>query len=371
MSNTNALKFNVGLSIGQMARQRALNHIQATGKSLPASIVKMKGSIATVKFETDNTFTLPQVTIPMYGPEYTRHPMQAGDKGVVIAMDALLGGMSGLGQNSPAKFMRPGNLGPLIFMPIGNSNWQSVPADKHVSYGPSGTEARPTDSSSVVQTDSTKGAGIAQGAPSNVDPTNIDLTQFDNYLVHTAAEGVKVFANKKNLKMYGKLGALLQSLGTITLQAPLTSVTGLLGAAGFGGAGGAPAQIPQGVQLTGTGQWQGSTGLTNTTLALSYQYVQPLTGDTITIMKEQPVTIIDPSGGISTLTINFPSMNTTNDDGCMIWLSFTQSVTTVTFSSLGTATFANHATVTAVPENSMYRFGFIYLGGAINKWFRI
>lgn len=122
----NAQKVPFQVSMNRFAEKKAADAIQVLGKSLPASVVSVDGAIVTVKFELTNIpFTLPNVTIPLFGPSYIRYPIQKGDAGVVIAVDARIGGISGLGSGT-ADLTAPANLSALFFMPIGNANWDSV-----------------------------------------------------------------------------------------------------------------------------------------------------------------------------------------------------------------------------------------------------
>ena len=122
----NAQKIPFQSSLNRFAAIKAASAIQQLGKSLPASVVSVKGSIVTVKFELTNIpFTLPNVTIPLFGPSYIRYPIQKGDAGVVIAVDARIGGVSGLGTGT-ADLSQPANLSSLFFMPVGNANWDTA-----------------------------------------------------------------------------------------------------------------------------------------------------------------------------------------------------------------------------------------------------
>ena len=133
----NAQKTPIGLSLNRVASAKAKDAIQVLGKSLPASVVSVKGSIVQVKFEVASGFTLPNVTIPLIGSEYIRPPIQPGCKGLVIAADAYLGGMSGIGGGT-ADLTPRANLTALIFTPIGNSGWTVVDGNAAVIYGPNG-----------------------------------------------------------------------------------------------------------------------------------------------------------------------------------------------------------------------------------------
>lgn len=137
----------VSKALPEFARRKAADAIQQTGRSLPATVVKAKGSIVTVKFEVNSVFTLPNVTIPLFGPEYIRYPIQPGDKGFVVAADAYLGGMSGLGGGT-ADLSQLANLAALVFFPIGNTSFFAVDPQAAVVYGPNGVVLRDTTNAS-------------------------------------------------------------------------------------------------------------------------------------------------------------------------------------------------------------------------------
>lgn len=130
-------------SLNTFARGRARDALQNTGRSLPCSVVSVKGAIVQVRFEVQSVFTLPNVTIPLFGPEYIRYPIQPGDKGIVISADAYIGGVSGLG-GGVADLTPRGNLAALVFVPIGNTAWSAVDGQAVVVYGPNGVVLRDT-----------------------------------------------------------------------------------------------------------------------------------------------------------------------------------------------------------------------------------
>ena len=139
----NAQKTWFGRDLNRFAEQKALDALQLTGKALPASVVSVAGSIVTVQFEISAApFTLPQVTVPILGPEYIRFPTQVGDKGFVVPADARLGAMSGLGKGT-ASLALPANLSALVFAPFGNKGWSATDdAQAVVIYGPHGAILR-------------------------------------------------------------------------------------------------------------------------------------------------------------------------------------------------------------------------------------
>lgn len=145
----NALKTPFGKSINTFAEKKVLDAIQLLGKALPASVVAVAGSIVTVKFELDSPFTLPVVTCPLFGPEYIRYPIQAGDRGVVLPAAVRLGGVSGLG-GGVADLTTPANLSALVFLPCGNKNWSGVDPNAVTVYGPNGVVLKNTAATSTI-----------------------------------------------------------------------------------------------------------------------------------------------------------------------------------------------------------------------------
>jgi len=150
MAADNSQKVHLGLSLNNFAQGKALEAIQQLGKALPCSVVAVSGSIVTVSFEVQSNFTLPQVTCPMFGPEYIRYPTQIGDLGVVFPADAYLGGISGLGGGT-AGLTLPSNLSALVFFPIASKNWSATDdANAVVIYGPNGVVLRDTGKTSKI-----------------------------------------------------------------------------------------------------------------------------------------------------------------------------------------------------------------------------
>jgi hypothetical protein len=139
---SNAQKQPLGQSLNKFARQKAQDQIQQTGRSLPCSVVKIMGSIVTVNFEIhDQVMTIPNVTIPIIGSEYIRLPIQVGCKGLTVAADAYLGGMSGLG-GGVASLTSPFNLTALAFVPLGNTAFSAADANTLTLYGNPGVLMR-------------------------------------------------------------------------------------------------------------------------------------------------------------------------------------------------------------------------------------
>lgn len=153
---SNAQKTPVVKTLNEFAAKKAIDAIAILGKALPASVVSVSGSIVTVKFELDVTFTLPQVTVPIATSVYRREPTQVGDLGVVRPADVRLGGISGLGGGT-ANLTTPSNLGALVWEPVANANWPATDdPNAYVIYGPNGAIIRDSGKNCQILLDQTK-----------------------------------------------------------------------------------------------------------------------------------------------------------------------------------------------------------------------
>ncbi|HBT6083983.1 hypothetical protein [Klebsiella sp. C283] len=142
-------KLNFASSMNRFTERKIENALQKSGKVLPASVVKQTGNMITVSFELrDIPYVLPQVTIPLFGPQYIRYPMQPGDKGIVIPADTYIGGVSGQG-GGIADMTPPANLSALVFLPISNTEWQDVDGQVVTVYGPEGVTLRDSGSNTT------------------------------------------------------------------------------------------------------------------------------------------------------------------------------------------------------------------------------
>lgn len=142
-------KLNFGRSMNSFAEKKVADALQSAGKVLPCSVIKQSGKMITVSFELHNTpYIFPQVTVPLFGPEYIRYPMQPGDKGIVIPADTYLGGVSGQG-GGVADLTPPANLSALVFLPISNTEWQDVDPEVVTVYGPEGVTLRDAGSNTT------------------------------------------------------------------------------------------------------------------------------------------------------------------------------------------------------------------------------
>lgn len=195
-NSTNAQKTWFGGSMSRFSEAKIADAIHLLGKALPCSIAKVtNGGIVVVKFEVDAApFTLPQVTVPIATCMYNVPPLQVGDKGFVTTADVRLGGVTGLGSGA-AKLSRPANLTALVFVPLGNADWEASPdANAYLIQGPNGFILRNlADDYSIVG--NADGINIKWGSSASIllDDDGIHMTGVleingNAYLDHTHTE---------------------------------------------------------------------------------------------------------------------------------------------------------------------------------------
>ena len=154
MKTGNAQKIPFIRSINQFAENKWDSLIDLEGKAIPASvtaIVGNTGTIVTVKVEVTTNYTIPPVTIPVFGPQWMRMPLQVGDMGVVFPADTSIGNVSGLG---PAKvdLSKPANLSALVFFPVGNTNFPArMNQNRFELYGPDGVILYAANKEFIIQ----------------------------------------------------------------------------------------------------------------------------------------------------------------------------------------------------------------------------
>ncbi|MGQ3662688.1 phage baseplate protein [Citrobacter braakii] len=120
------------------------------GRSLPCHVVTVTGQIVTVQFDMlPDGMQYPQVTIPIATFEYIRYPIQVGDKGVTVAADVSLRGISGLGTGIASRSLTL-SLVPLFFVPLSNAGWTKEDPNKIVLYGPDGAILKTADGASSI-----------------------------------------------------------------------------------------------------------------------------------------------------------------------------------------------------------------------------
>lgn len=143
-----AQKLNLNKSLNNFAQNKIEDAAQVAGRPLPAVVVAQSGKMVTVSVSINSGFTIPELTVPIFGPEYVRYPMQAGDKGMLLNMGIYVGGMSGQG-GGVADLTVPQNLSALVYLPISNTEWASVDPNVVTVYGPEGVTIRDKDSNTT------------------------------------------------------------------------------------------------------------------------------------------------------------------------------------------------------------------------------
>jgi hypothetical protein len=143
-----AQKTPLSRTLSAFAQQKARDEIAKLGQALPGHVIKVSGAIVTVAFDVAGT-TIPQVTMPLFGPEYIRYPVQVGDTGVAFPASVYIGGVSGLGGGTATGTVQA-NLSTLVWFPVANKKWTPVDPNAVTIYGPNGVVLRDEASETVA-----------------------------------------------------------------------------------------------------------------------------------------------------------------------------------------------------------------------------
>ncbi len=210
---SNAQKLPFQKYLNDFSQKKVLDFIQRTGKSLPCHVVAVSGSIVTVAFDVNSGFTLPQVTMPMFGPEWIRYPTQVGDLGITVSADTYIGGISALGGGVADLTLRA-NLSALVWLPIASKNWS--PTDDPnavVIYGPNGGIVRTRDKNHTI-TVNDNGITVVSSIKVTVQAPEVDVT--GSTKVKVTAPEVNVHATQKLTMDANGTGYVIDGLaGTI------------------------------------------------------------------------------------------------------------------------------------------------------------
>ena len=149
----------------ELAIRRASELIENIGAALPCEVTAVTGQLVTVKWKMDTSpWTLPSVTIPCAGQSpWNYRPTQVGDTGVAMPSSVALGQIVGVSA-APATFKNPGNLGALVFVPVGTKAFVPPDVNAYLVQGPNGFIGRTTVGTvSSVVTNST-GTTVTYGS---------------------------------------------------------------------------------------------------------------------------------------------------------------------------------------------------------------
>lgn len=146
-------------SNNDLAKTRAAEAIQQTGRALPCTVTAVDGALVTVSFEVNSQWTLPPLTLPKAESQWLRAPVQVGDVGLTVPADTFLGGISGHGSGIADVRVNYGNLSTLVWVPVAAVSFQATPdPDKAWVNGPNG--AALSDSTQTVGVTCDKRIGI-------------------------------------------------------------------------------------------------------------------------------------------------------------------------------------------------------------------
>ena len=214
MSSAQKTPFAVSLSnyLGTKLEQNN----EGFGWQLPCIVKAVNGSMVTIAFEVDTggQITFPEVTCPIAQSKYVRLPVQVGDFGMCISANARLGGVTGLGKGL-APLGLPFNLGGLVYVPIGNTNWESVDPNAVNINAPNGAVIR-DDGNNCVITLTPTGVTVVRGS-TQVIINDTGITMYGNLLVHGSITGDNGF------HITGGTGATMQITGDISQTGNYTS----------------------------------------------------------------------------------------------------------------------------------------------------
>lgn len=201
------IKTPLAQSLSKIATAKAADNDQLQGMNLPCTVeeVVSSGIVKVALAVNTDPWTIPSLTVPILYPEYIRYPIQVGDKGALVSMDARTGGLSGLGSGTPLLGDKPGNLAALHFLWIGQTadTW-AAPIDPNATeiygVGSSGAILRDGNSTNVMTVD-------ANGM--NLDCTDLGFFGTDPVSQETVS---------------GALSAVVDSAAKAVLQSLITAL---------------------------------------------------------------------------------------------------------------------------------------------------
>lgn len=196
---SNALKKPIVQSLANVAKKNIYDAVQLQGREFPCHVVSVVGGIVTVSFDVSTSYTYPSVSIPIFGPEYIRYPIQPGDKGVAISIETSISDVSGLG-GGLSPLSNPGNLSSLVFLPVASAAWSSVDGDTLTLYGPGGVLLRDTGNESSV----------------HIQPSSVTIIGKDSVTISSGGAQLSL-SSSGSFSLQGSSGSLTTT-GGLTMQ---------------------------------------------------------------------------------------------------------------------------------------------------------
>lgn len=171
------------------------------------------------------------------------------------------------------------------------------------------------------------------------------------------------------MKLLNRIHFAAAALAAVLLAAPLAH------------AGGIYDQYPAGPSPTGAESFAADTNLsggrnpqtgryTFQQLGLgAMQYAAPLTGTTVAVAAGTTNMVLDPAGTIATLTLTLPAASLLQD-GQILRISSSQTVTALTVTPGSGTTVSNTPTAITISATGPYGYEFVYRA-ANTKWYRV
>lgn len=214
-------------SITDFTQNKIDDTLNNMGRIWPCSVTAVTGAIVTVNFEVNapSGVTLPPVTCPIAESTYVRLPVQVGDLGIVVAADTRLGGITGLGTGL-ADLVSPTNLGSLVFVPIGNSNWSSVNANAVNVNGPDGVILRDTGNNCTLTLTPTGITGHISNTTFTINASGITLNYNSNSELVVSSSGISGTVGSSSINISGTeidlTAASIVLNGSVTVNGTVT-----------------------------------------------------------------------------------------------------------------------------------------------------
>ena len=205
------------VSVSNYVQTKLEQNRQNFGWQLPCRVIAVDGAIVTVNFEIDTggQYTFPPVTCPIAQSIYVRLPVQIGDLGMCISADARLGGVTGLGvKGALSPLGLPFNLGALVYVPLGATDWSAVDPDAVNINAPNGVVIRDTNNACTI-TLVPSGVTVVRGATQMVI-NDAGVTITGNLLVHGTITGDNGFNISGGTSGTMNVTGNIISTGTIT-----------------------------------------------------------------------------------------------------------------------------------------------------------
>lgn len=214
---SSAQKTPYSYAINNFASNKIADNNQRQGQSWPCHVTAVNGQIVTCKFdlEVPEGVTLPPVTCPVATSVYIRLPVQVGDKGFLTSASTRLGIATGLGTGL-SEMNLPTNMGGMVYVPIGNTNWSAVDPDAVVVNAPNGVVLRDTNSQ-CTYTQTPTGITIHVGGTTiTVDGSTVNITTSSS--VNMTVPNVNITGNLNVTGLISGTGGFNISGGSTTAQ---------------------------------------------------------------------------------------------------------------------------------------------------------